>query len=222
MFFWAETIWPAKPGNVLPGPLQENSAHPAPELCCSKRGLWTSSISWPGRPLEHGILSLPQTYWLRISRFQVSPAHSTVWEALVSRPSSIILCLPPPQGQTAREDQGVWPPGAPPPPGCALSTWTLEPLLPAPVQASLLGAMSQPDKWSRYSCLWDGKRAAWTWTWRLGMLLLEQQIPQGTKRVRARGGGRAGGGPGARVGPSLCCPAFWLGAQCPKSQSARF
>ena len=48
MFFWAETIWPAKPGNVLPGPLQENSAHPAPELCCSKRGLWTSSIGWPG------------------------------------------------------------------------------------------------------------------------------------------------------------------------------
>ena len=34
--------------------------------------------------------------------------------------------------------------------------------------------------------------------------------------------GRAGGGLGAGVGPSFCCPAFWLGAQCPKSQSARF
>ena len=40
--------------------------------------------------------------------------------------------------------------------------------------------------------------------------MLEQQIPQGTKRVRARGGksrGRAGGW----ISPSLC-PAFWLGA----------
>ena len=39
--------------------------------------------------------------------------------------------------------------------------------------------------------------------------MLEQWIPQGTERVRARGGkssGRAGGWGGS----SLCCPAFWL------------
>ena len=41
------------------------------------------------------------------------------------------------------------------------------------------------------------------------MLLLEQQIPQGTKRVRARGG-KSRGRAGDWVGPSLCCPAFWL------------
>ena len=39
--------------------------------------------------------------------------------------------------------------------------------------------------------------------------MLEQKIPQGTEKVRARGGknrGRVGGW----VGPSLCCTAFWL------------
>ena len=46
-------------------------------------------------------------------------------------PAQVILWLHPPQVQAAREDQGVWPPGAPPPPGRALNTWTLEPLLPA-------------------------------------------------------------------------------------------
>ena len=40
-----------------------------------------------------------------------------------------------PQMQAAREDQGVWSPGAPPPPGPALSTQTLE-LLPEPLLES--------------------------------------------------------------------------------------
>ena len=43
------------------------------------------------------------------------------------------------------------------------------------------------------------------------MLLLEQQIPQGTKRVRARGGKSRERAVGW-VSPSLYCPAFWLGA----------
>ena len=54
-----------------------------------------------------------------------------------------------------------------------------------------------------------------------GGALSEQQIAQGTKKVRARVGkskGRAWGW----GGPSLCYPAFWLGAQCLKPQSTRF
>ena len=39
------------------------------------------------------------------------------------------------------------------------------------------------------------------------MLLPEQQIPQGTKRVRARGR-KSRGRAGSWVGPALCCPAF--------------
>ena len=62
-----------------------------------------------------------------------------------------------PQVQAAREGQGVWPPGVLPTPGRALNTWTLESLFPAPVQASLLGPIFQPDRWSRFSCLW-GRR----------------------------------------------------------------
>ena len=153
-----------------------------------------------GLELEHGILSLPQTYWFRTSRFQVSPAHSTVWEAIVYRPCSIILWLHPPQGQTAREDQGVWPPGAPPPPGHPLSTWTLEPLLPAPVQASVLVPMSQPDRWSRYSCLWVGR--GWPkleldgW----GHSFLSSRFFS-AQRVSEPEMGRAGGGLGAGAAP---------------------
>ena len=67
-----------KPGNVLPGPLQEISALPAPELCCSKRGLRTSSVSWLGRLLgtrDCGLYPRPTD---KISRSQVDPAHSTV------------------------------------------------------------------------------------------------------------------------------------------------
>ena len=54
-------------------------------------------------------------------------------------PAWVILWLHLPQVQAAREDQGVWPPGAPPPPGRALSTWTLASLLPAPMQVSSWG-----------------------------------------------------------------------------------
>ena len=48
------------------------------------------------------------------------------------------------------------------------------------------------------------------------MLLLEQQILQGTKRVRVRGG-KSRGRAGDWVSPSLCCPAFWL--QTPASRN---
>ena len=41
----AEIKGPTKPGNVLPGPLRKHPAHPALRLCCSKRGLWTSSVN---------------------------------------------------------------------------------------------------------------------------------------------------------------------------------
>ena len=51
--------------------------------------------------------------------------RSAGFEALLGHPADA------PFPGAAREDQGVWPPGAPPPPGRALSTWTLEPLLPA-------------------------------------------------------------------------------------------
>lgn len=47
---------------------------------------------------------------------------------------------------------------------------------------------------------------AWAWIWRLGVLLTEQQIPQGTKRVGARVG-RALGDWGRL---SLCCPTCGL------------
>ena len=39
--------------------------------------------------------------------------------------------------------------------------------------------------------------------------MLEQQIPQGTKRVKARDG-KSRGRTGGWDGPSFCFPAFWL------------
>ena len=62
--------------------------------------------------------------------------RSAGFEALLGHPVDA------PFPGAAREDQGVWPPGAPPPPGRALSTWTPESLFPSPVPASLLGPMS--------------------------------------------------------------------------------
>lgn len=49
---------PAKPGNVLPGSLQENSAQPALELAYSKRGLWTSSLGFAWEAVRNGNLGL--------------------------------------------------------------------------------------------------------------------------------------------------------------------
>ena len=71
-------------------------------------------------------------------------------------PAWVILWLHLPQVQAAREDQGVWPPGALPPPGRALSTWTPE-SAPSANAGLLLGPISQPDRWSRCSCLWVGR-----------------------------------------------------------------
>ena len=91
--------------------------------------------------------------------------------------------------------------------GRALSTWTLASLFPAPLQASFPVPMSQPNRWSRYSCLWVGK----------GWPKLELEgwgcSCVSSRFLRAQRGsepevGRAGGGLGAGVGPSLCCPAF--------------
>ena len=47
--------------------------------------------------------------------------RSAGFEALLGHPVDA------PSPGAAREDQGVWPPGALPPPGCALSTWTQNP-----------------------------------------------------------------------------------------------
>ena len=80
----AEIKGPTKPGNVLPGSLRKHPAHPALGLCCSKRGLWTSSVNITWEAVRKtDSWSLLQSYWLRISRSQVGPAFITVWEALV-------------------------------------------------------------------------------------------------------------------------------------------
>ena len=176
----------------------------------------------PARLLEHGIFSLP--------RPTDSESPDPRWVLLTVQSEkrwfrgpdqSACLRLHPLQGQAAREDQGVWPPGAPPPPGCPLSTCTQEPLLPAPVPASLPGPMSQPERRSLYSCLW-----AWRVWPELGLEGWGCSCLS-SRFLRAQRGsepevGRAGGGLGGWVGPSLCCPAFWLGAQCPKPRSARY
>ena len=199
MFSWTETIRPTNSGNVLPGPLQKNSAHPALELCCPKCGLWTSSIDCPRRQLGHGILSLSQTCWLRISRSQMSPAHNTVWEALVSRPCSVILRMHPPQVQPERtKGCGHLEP-------CRLQAvlWAPGPRIPVPIPSASLPPGAHVLAWQVVKILlfMGGKSVAWVWTWRIGVLLLEQQIPQGTEKVRARGGKSKGRGLGAGSAP---------------------
>ena len=182
-----------------------------------------AALARPLKLLEHKILSLPRptdSEFLEPRWVLLTVQFEKRW---FRGPAPVILWLYLSQVQAAREDQGVWPPGAPPPPGSALSTWTPESLLPSPMQASLLGPISQPNRWSRCSCLWG--RRGWP---ELGlMLLLEQQIPQGTKRVRARGGksearGRGGGWGLGQPLPRLSCllapnsrvqesqPARWL------------
>ena len=112
--------------------------------------------------------------------------------------SSCVCTLP--QVQAAREDQGVWPPGVPPTPGRALNTWTLESLFPAPVQASFLGLIFQPDRWSRFSCVWGrrGWRELGVEGWRCSCL--------SSRFLRAQRGsepavGGTGGGLGAGTAP---------------------
>ena len=156
MFSWAQTIRPPKPGNILPGPLQENSTHPAPDPCCSKPGLWTSILGLPQEAIRtRNFVSNPDplTQNLRIPGDSCSQysQRSTGLEALLHH--SVVA----PSPGAGREDQGVWPPGAPPPPGRALSTWTPKSLLPEPMPASLPGPMSQPDRRSRFRSLSGGR-----------------------------------------------------------------
>ena len=145
-----------EPGNTLPGPLQENSAHPAPDPCCSKRGLWTSILGLPWEAVRtRNLVSNPEplTQNLQIPGDSCSQCsqRSAGLEALLHH--SVVAPSPGADG----EDQG-WPPGAPPPPGRALSTWTPKSLLPEPVPASLPGPMSQPDRRSRFSFLRGRRR----------------------------------------------------------------
>ena len=77
-------------------------------------------------------------------------------------PAWVILWLHLPQVQAAREDQGVWPPGALPPPGRALSTWTLASLLPVPMHVSSWGP----------SPSWTGGQDASVYGWKEGGLSL--------------------------------------------------
>ena len=113
-------------------------------------GLW----SWPVRLTRtQNLVSIPDL----LTQNLYNPGESCSQYRLRSARlepllrSSCVCTLP--QVQAAREDQGVWPPGVLPTPGRALNTWTLESLFPVPVQASLLGPIFQPDRWSRFSCL---------------------------------------------------------------------
>ena len=219
MFSWAETIRPTNSGNVLPGPLQKNSAHPALELCCPKCGLWTSSIDCPRRQLGHGILSLSQTCWLRISRSQMSPAHNTVWEALVSRPCSVILRMHPPQVQPERTRE------------CGhLEPRPLQAVLWAPgPQNPCSHPQCQPPSWGPCPSLTGGQDTA-VHGWEecgLSLNLKDRSAlawpadSSGHREGQSQRWEEQGEGAGGWVSPALCCPAFWLGAQCPKPQSAR-
>ena len=130
----------------------------------------------------------------------------------------IVPPMPPPAcpGAGSQRGQGGVATWSPAPPGRALSTWTLASMLPAPLQASFSVPMSQPNRWSRYSCLWVGREWPKLGLEGWGRFCLSSRFLRAQRESEPEVG-RAGGGLGAGVGPSLCSPAFWLRAQCPKS-----
>ena len=79
---------------------------------------------------------LTQNLWIPGESCSQYSLRSASFEALLGHPADAS------SPGAAREDQGVWPPEASPPPGRALSTWTPESLFPSPVPASLLEPMS--------------------------------------------------------------------------------
>ena len=110
---WAKTVRPPKPGNTLPGPLQENSAHPALGLCRSKRGLWTSILGLPWKAVR--TRNLVSTSDLLTQNLRI-PGESC---SRYSQRSAGLQALRPPPAVApspgaGREGQAAWPPGVPP------------------------------------------------------------------------------------------------------------
>lgn len=117
-----------------------------------------------------------------------------------------------PRCRQPEETRGCGHPGAPPSRPCSEH---LDPSIHAPSATARPPSRCpcpSPTGGQRYSCLWVGRE--WlSLVLKAGALLLEQ-IPQGHRRsqsLRWEEQGRAG----AVVCSFLCCPAFWLRAQCP-------